>query len=250
MAWLKILLLNVSDVVLPADNMKSDLLVRSTGMQTHVHHGNTPYIDRLIDEYATDVKLFDTVPVWMVKIAKRIFERIHAQSKPEHKILTVVHVRRGDKLGHNSYAGLDEATSPPHIVHVVSQKMAPGASIYLMTNEWNSSLFEGIRDTFQLWTMNDFPELQQLVAGCPIHQQNRQPLQTNSRVSTHRVIAACDSLALYQIERYLAVLADFVVDTFASHWSATIGGDNYALLYDIEESLPHTPVFGRGKTTS
>jgi len=86
----------------------------------------------------------------------------------------VVHCRRGDKVASNAREKycprhMDAATSPARIAALLREfDVAPGAAVYLMSNDLNLTHFAPLRDVhgYPFLTMHDFPHLTNLTRGC------------------------------------------------------------------------------------
>ena len=138
--------------------------------------------------------------------------------------IVMVHVRRGDKVKISSsseVSGLAASTAPANILRVLQHIAVPGsATVYIMTNEWDSSHFDALRANYTVFQWNDIPALRHLMVGCPVPDTSAH--DTDDTVSGGAVMpadapAVCDSLTLYSVEEMLMSLVPHLqrVVTFA-----------------------------------
>ncbi len=71
-----------------------------------------------------------------------------------------VHVRRGDVLSQHS--NLDESTKSENILKVLDELIDESYSVYIMTNEFDLTLFDSITEKYDTYFYTDFEELKEL----------------------------------------------------------------------------------------
>jgi len=76
----------------------------------------------------------------------------------------VLHIRRGDRLDISSEL-LDHATQPGAILDKVKDIFPEGSALYIMTDEWDRTFFDPLRNRYRIYRYFNFPELAELVHG-------------------------------------------------------------------------------------
>ena len=231
-----------NEVLSLADKQESDAIIRNSGYDHHLTRA--AYMLRLTGKGSKEkdpklrvrLRVQKRAPPWMREIRNAVREKLAEKHGTK---MIAMHVRRGDKL--REHPPLEAATSTPHLLTVMERMVTAvyanvstggnpeetataatvavggvpkGLSFYLMTNEWNLSHFDAIRAVYPVYTWKDFPRMARLVDGCPFNK---------TAISRHLYFdpdgLACDSVALYEVERTVVALANGIIDTFESSWS-------------------------------
>jgi len=132
----------------------------------------------------------------------------------------VLHIRRGDRLDISSEL-LDYATQPGAIMDKVKDMFPEGSALYIMTDEWDRTFFDPLKDRYRVYRYFNFPGLTEVVHG--------------KRPNNHLLFAA---------ERWIASQASKECRTFVD--DDTIRGNIPTLIDGDRDSLviPST-VYGR-----
>eukprot|EP00271_Cylindrocystis_brebissonii_P018711 TRINITY_DN5429_c0_g1_i2.p2 TRINITY_DN5429_c0_g1~~TRINITY_DN5429_c0_g1_i2.p2 ORF type:complete len:184 (-),score=23.96 TRINITY_DN5429_c0_g1_i2:787-1338(-) len=73
-----------------------------------------------------------------------------------------VHVRRGDKVRHETkWPHLDEDTRPPKLLTTLLTIVPPNSTIYIATDEREPHFFDALRVAYSVWVADDFKRLWQ-----------------------------------------------------------------------------------------
>lgn len=255
---LKVKHVSESEVLSTSDKQDADVIIRSAGLNHHLTRaaymppltGKGLAVDR--QKLLVKLRVQRRVPPWMREIRNAVLAKLAEKHGTK---MIAMHVRRGDKL--KEHPPLEAATSSPHLLEVLRKTIAEvyhrnassselpetannaavnapkGLSIYLMTNEWNLEHFAKVRAVYPIYTWKDFPRMAKLVAGCPM----------NTSVFSHDLYfdtggLSCDSVALFEVEKSMAAVADGIIDTFQSSWSHTAAKDKpYEILLPESEDF-------------
>lgn len=109
-------------------------------------------------------------------------------SKLEHPV-ACIHVRRGDRL--KNYKNLNSKTRSDNIIKKLKSLNKEIKSVYIMTNETNTSIFKDISKYYKLAIYSDFDELVKLKKE--------------------------DNYKLYITEQCIMELSDIKISTFNTH---------------------------------
>jgi len=248
-----------TEVLSTADKQESDVIIRSAGLDHHL--SRAAYMPPLTGKGLKEdqqkllvrLKVQRRVPPWMREIRNSVLAKLAEKHGTK---MIAMHVRRGDKL--KEHPPLEAATSSPHLLEVMRKTVAEvyarnasgieaandlvaakagnvpkGLSFYLMTNEWNLTHFDQIRAVYPIYTWMDFPRLAKLVDGCPMNQSTFSP-----DLYFDAGGLSCDSVALFEVERTIAAIADGIIDTFRSSWSHDLAKDKpYEILLPESEDF-------------